>query len=241
MSYLGDITLNQVLNGKFTTVNTSGVPTAFTGTPILAVYKNNDTTQSQSGMTVTTDFDSLTGLHNVLIDTSQNGSFYATACDFDVVILAGTVSSQSLTGYIPFSFSIQNRSALRPTTAGRTLDVSSGGEAGIDWSNIGSPTTTQNLIATSIFAAGTVSYLTTIERNAVADALLDRNMSTGTDSGSSTVRTPRQALRFLRNKWTILSGTLSVKKEDDSTESWTGTVGTTTSTDGITSLDPAGP
>lgn len=39
---------------------------------------------------------------------------------------------------------------LAPTTAGRTLDVSAGGEAGIDWANVGSPTTAVNLSATNI-------------------------------------------------------------------------------------------
>lgn len=39
---------------------------------------------------------------------------------------------------------------LVPTTAGRTLDVSVGGEAGLDWANIGSPTTANNLSATNI-------------------------------------------------------------------------------------------
>lgn len=39
---------------------------------------------------------------------------------------------------------------LRPTATGRTLDVSAGGEAGLDWANIGSPTTAQNLSATNI-------------------------------------------------------------------------------------------
>lgn len=39
---------------------------------------------------------------------------------------------------------------LQPTTAGRTLDVSATGEAGIDWANIGSPTTAVNLSATNI-------------------------------------------------------------------------------------------
>jgi len=39
---------------------------------------------------------------------------------------------------------------LAPTTAGRTLDVSATGEAGLDWANIGSPTTAQNLSATNI-------------------------------------------------------------------------------------------
>lgn len=39
---------------------------------------------------------------------------------------------------------------LVPTTAGRTLDVSTGGEAGVDWANVGSPTTTLALSATTI-------------------------------------------------------------------------------------------
>jgi hypothetical protein len=39
---------------------------------------------------------------------------------------------------------------LQSTTAGRTLDVSATGEAGLDWANIGSPTTAQNLSGTNI-------------------------------------------------------------------------------------------
>ena len=76
---------------------------------------------------------------------------------------------------------------------------------------------------------------------AIADALLDRNMATGTDSGSTTVRTPRQALRALRNKWAISGGTLTVNKEDDATASWTSAVTGTAGADPVTSSDPAGP
>lgn len=43
--------------------------------------------------------------------------------------------------------------ALRPTVAGRTLDVSVGGEAGVDWANVGSPTTTLNLSGTTVKTA----------------------------------------------------------------------------------------
>ena len=50
--------------------------------------------------------------------------------------------------------------ALNPTTAGRTLDVSATGEAGLDWANIGSATTTVALTGTSI-AATTGSLVTT--------------------------------------------------------------------------------
>ncbi len=39
---------------------------------------------------------------------------------------------------------------LVPTTAGRTLDVSAGGEAGVDWANVGTPTTVLALTGTTI-------------------------------------------------------------------------------------------
>jgi len=51
----------------------------------------------------------------------------------------------------------------------------------------------------------------------------------------------RQALRFLRNKWAVATGTLTVYKEDDSTESWTATVTTDAAANPITGNDPAGP
>lgn len=75
----------------------------------------------------------------------------------------------------------------------------------------------------------------------VADAVLNRDMSTGTDSGSTTVRTPRQALRALRNKVSVSGGTLTVTKEDDATSSWTAAVTTDAAADPITAVDPAGP
>ena len=73
----------------------------------------------------------------------------------------------------------------------------------------------------------------------IADGILDRDMSTGTDSGSATVRTIRQALRPNRNKVSISGGVLTVYKEDDSTASHTAAV-TTAAGDPIDSIDPAG-
>lgn len=81
--------------------------------------------------------------------------------------------------------------------------------------------------------------LTTTERNAMADALLDRNMATGTDSGSPTVRTVRQALRALRNKFSFSGSTRTVFKEDDTTASWTSVVTTDAAAVPIVSDDPA--
>lgn len=77
------------------------------------------------------------------------------------------------------------------------------------------------------------------ELNNIADATLDRNMATGTDSGtnSTSVRTPRQALRALRNKASIAAGVATVTKEDDSTTSWTAAVATTAGNP-VSSIDP---
>lgn len=69
-----------------------------------------------------------------------------------------------------------------------------------------------------------------------ADALLKRDMSAVTGEAS---RSPLNALRFLRNKWAVVAGTLSVKKEDDSTNAWTGTVTSSAGADPIVGNDPA--
>lgn len=70
--------------------------------------------------------------------------------------------------------------------------------------------------------------------NEIADALLNRNISGGSSAG----RTVKQALHFLRNKWSIAAGTLTVTDTDDTTASWTATVATAAS-DPVNSVDPA--
>jgi hypothetical protein len=51
---------------------------------------------------------------------------------------------------------------LAPTVAARTLDVSAGGEAGIDWANVGSPTTALALTNTSTATVTTATNVTTV-------------------------------------------------------------------------------
>lgn len=151
MKHLGDFDASTVIYGKFTTYRPStGAAYTLGGTPALSVYKDNSTTQSTTGVTLTVDFDSVTGLHHFAIDTSADGTFYAAGSFFDIVITTGTVDSVSVVGSVVGSFTLRKTSALKPTTAGRTLDVSSTGEAGVDWANVGSPTTTLALTGTSI-------------------------------------------------------------------------------------------
>jgi len=109
MQYLGDYAEDYAtLNFKFSTHKADGTPIALAGTPAISVYKANGTTQSTAGVTLTTDFDSVTGLNNVLIDLSAD-AFYAVANDYQVVITTGTVDSVSVVGTVLAHFSIENR------------------------------------------------------------------------------------------------------------------------------------
>lgn len=116
-----------------------------------------------------------------------------------------------------------------PNISGRGIDVDATGGVEI--------TANQAVtVATGGIGAGAHAAA---ELNAIADSVLDRNMATGTDSGtdSTAVRTPRQALRSLRNKNAIAAGVQTVSKEDDVTASWTAAV-VTTAGNPISSVDP---
>ena len=89
-------------------IGTDGAPTTLSGTPVISVYKNSSLVQSAVGITLTVDFDSITGLNNVLIDLSAD-AFYDIANDYQVVITTGTVGGTSVVGYVVGQFSIENR------------------------------------------------------------------------------------------------------------------------------------
>jgi hypothetical protein len=68
-----------------------------------------------------------------------------------------------------------------------------------------------------------------------ADALLNRDMSSVSDTND---RTLLNAIRFLRNRWGVSGTTLTVYGEDDSTPKWTGTVTAAPGADPISGNDP---
>jgi hypothetical protein len=113
--YLGDYSEDGTLDFKFNTIDSSDAPITLAGTPSLAVYKTDGTTESTAGITLTVDFDSVTGLHHVQIDLSAD-AFYATGNDYQVVIAAGTVDGNSVVGVVLADFSIENR--VSASTAG---------------------------------------------------------------------------------------------------------------------------
>jgi hypothetical protein len=164
-----------------------------------------------------------------------------------------------LTGHTPQTADHTAAIADIPTNAEfnaklpNNLNTTALGNIGIDWANIENPTTAQNLSATNIdvdqvVASVTGSVGSNLELGPAevtaavptalenADALLNRDMSAISDT---TARSPLNALRFLRNKWSVSGATLTVTKEDDATSAWTATVTTDATADPITGNDPA--
>jgi len=69
-----------------------------------------------------------------------------------------------------------------------------------------------------------------------ADALLNRDMAAVSDTNS---RSPLNALRFLRNKWGSVAGTLTIYAEDDATPKWSAALTSDASAEPIISVDPS--
>lgn len=116
MSYFGDFASGSTVYIFFTTNAATGAAvapsTAFEAADVK-LYKDGSATErtSQSGWTMTSPFDSITGLHCLAIDTSDNtdAGFYATAHDYTAVLSPDeTVDSVSVVSVIG-RFSIQNR------------------------------------------------------------------------------------------------------------------------------------
>lgn len=124
---------------------------------------------------------------------------------------------------------------LAPTTAGRTLDVSATGEAGIDWANVGSPTTTVTLSGTTVKTATDVEADTADIQSRLPAALvggkIDSSVSSITSAALSTNAydalvsgTEWLYVDSKKVEWSISAGTLTVKKPDDTTTAYTKTL-----------------
>lgn len=188
MSYLGDFRIGKVVRKMWNSNAIAGESITRSTNGTVSVYKDGGTTQSTAGVTDTEDFDSLTGVHLVAVDTSSDGTFYSSGSDFEVVLSAATIDGKTINATL-FSFSLENRSALISTTAGRTLDVSSGGEAGVDWANVGSPTTTLNLSGTTVKTATDVETDTADIQSRLPAALVSGRIDSSVGAMASGVLT----------------------------------------------------
>lgn len=138
------------------------------------------------------------------------------------------------TGYSLSQTFPTNFSALAITVGGAVTVGTNNDKTGYTASTVSDKTGYS--IATGGIGSGATAAA---ELNNIADGILDRVLSAGTDSGgnNTTARTVRQALRALRNKVNIAAGTMTVYKEDDTTSSWTSAI-TTTAGNPVTTSDP---
>jgi hypothetical protein len=129
----------------------------------------------------------------------------------------------------------------RLATAGYTAPPSSATIAAGVWNfDFGAYTPATGLAGTALLEAMPLSEYTpppTAIQN--ADALLTRDMGAVTGEAA---RSPLNALRFLRNRWSLGGAggtTLTVTEEDDTTTAWTAVVTPAPGADPISGSDPA--
>lgn len=85
----------------------TGVPTTLAGSPVLSVYEQDNLTQITLGVSVTVDYDSITGLNQAtIVATDANG--YEAGKSYDLVITAGTVNGVSVVGKVVYSFTVED-------------------------------------------------------------------------------------------------------------------------------------
>lgn len=184
VAFYGDYDTTETVIIPFNTFDSNDPTASVTITNLVAgdieIHKDGGTTQrsSDSGVTVTIDFDSVTGNHIASIDLSDNtdAGFYSAGSRYQVRIEGTTVDGGTINAWIG-SFSIG--CTLRSTTPGRTLDVTASGAAGIDWANVEGQGTSVDLSATAIDLCDdvTLTATTTDVTNAVTTDSASRTAS----------------------------------------------------------------
>lgn len=168
--YQGDIHVGDTIDIKFTTTSgATGAPTTLSGSPVISAYVGNSVTQITAGITLSVDFDGVTGLNNVRV-VASGGNGYAAATNVSLIITTGTVGGTSAVGYEVGSFSIDCRGVNQilgtavstPATAG-ILDVNVkniDNDAASASGTVTFPNAT--LASTTNITAGTITTVTTV-------------------------------------------------------------------------------
>lgn len=208
MKYMGDFADNSTVRIFFTTNNSSGAAvapsTAFEAADIV-IYKNNSATQkaTTNGITMTSPFDSVTGLHLVEIDCSNDtgdAGFWATGNDYSVVLSPDeTVDSQTVVSAVA-QFSIENRivSAVKGNVNGVAGTITT-----LDGLNNFDPTSSNVTVGTIAANAVNASALATdavteiqnglASSSALATAQADLDTLTGSDGVTLATSQPNYA------------------------------------------------
>lgn len=231
MNYLGDFNVGATVYLYFTTHSKNGgaiAPLSAFEAGDVVLYKNGSATQrsSTSGWTMTSPFDSITGLHLLAIDLSDNtdAGFYAAGSDYTAVLSPDT---ETIDGEIALGvvgrFSIERLAKVNltqilgtavatPNTSG-LLDVNTKQAGGTAW---GSGAITAASIATDAIGASELAAdaVTEIAASILTTALTE---AYGADGAAPTLA---QAIFLIMQRLTefaIAGTTITIKKLDGST------------------------
>ena len=211
LGYRGDIVAGSKLYFAFNTRDASGNPITLAGSPAIKAYKQNSITACTTNPTLTVDYNSQTGRHMVVVDTSLDATFYASGNDFYVELTAGTVNGVSVIGAEVGSFSIGNRTASPSVAQIRTeMDSNSTKLANLD-------ATVSSRLATSGYTAPTTpptvaAIRTEMDTNSTKLANLDATVSSRLASSAYTAPPTVTAIQSglaLHSDVTTVEATLS--------------------------------
>lgn len=244
-SYLGDFASGATVQFLWGTNAADGSSITRATDGAIRVYKDASATQrsSSAGITDTEDFDSLTGIHLCAIDLSDNtdAGFYATGHNYTVVLAGATIDGKSVNSVLAY-FSISNR--VTATVSG-TVDANV-----VKWTgtNVASPDTAGYPKVTLKSGTGTgevslasgvaAASLSSSERNAAADALLNRATSSITESAAPK-KSLYAAIAKLTHKVDSAAGTMTTYRSDGTTPHFTQAEATDAAADPLTGLDGA--
>lgn len=123
MTYLGDFAEDATIPiPPFTTHDQSGgavAPSSAFEAADIVIFKDGSDTEktSTNGLTMTSPFNGTTGLHRLIIDTSNDtgdGGWWVTGSDYSVCLVPDeTVDGETVVATLA-TFSIENRTATNP-------------------------------------------------------------------------------------------------------------------------------
>jgi hypothetical protein len=158
--YVGDYNVGDTICGYFNTYRPSTGASFTLASGALEATKDNSATQDTDGLTLDNDFDSVTGRHQVCVNTAADGTFYSAGSRFSVYLSAGTVDSVSVIGAETMSFSLLDGTLATldtniddiETDTGTTLQGELDGiETDVDAILVDTSTTLDDYLDTEIF------------------------------------------------------------------------------------------
>ncbi len=180
-----DITLGETHDFKFNTSEPdTGAPITLAGSPAVAAYVDNSTTEITAGITLTVDFDGRTGMHNVRV-VASGGNGFATGTTIALCLTAGTVDGVSVVGVKIAEFTIGRAQTANTTQFGGTALTQSGGRPEVNVTHAAGTAWGSGAITAASIAASALSLAKVATDLREALGLVTNGTLSGTHSSTT--------------------------------------------------------